>query len=298
MLPVHTPRIWSYFSWTDLFTLHSRSPNHCHISSYIDDNLVHAKTFDKYLLTLEQLFIALHKFRLRLNPDKCTFLTSEAKFLGCIVNSKRFKANPDYVHAIREMKLPNKKELQSLIGNLVWIRQYLETRLHDQIKYMFSSLMSPIHELNKVNKPFTWTERADKAFQKIKKQLSSPPVISFPVFLRLFTLTTDASDVVCGAILMQEAENRKKNIIAVSSHTFNPTEQNWSTTEWEVYAIKLGILKFDYFLHNHSFIIFTDHRSLTYLDQCEFNNVKIRQWQEEISCYKFILEFVEGELNV
>ena len=75
--------------------------------------------------------------------------------------------------------------------------------------------MSPIHELNKVSKPFAWTERADKAFQKIKKRLSSPPVISFPGFSRLFTLTTDASDVACGAILMPGADKGKKNIIAV-----------------------------------------------------------------------------------
>ena len=131
-----------------LATVESRD----NISSYID--LVHAKTFDKYILALEQLFIALRKFGLKLNPDKYTFLTSEAKFLGHIVNSKGFKSDPEYVRAIREMKTPtSKKELQSLIGRLVWIRQFLETRLHEQIKYMFSSLMSPIHQL-KVNKPF------------------------------------------------------------------------------------------------------------------------------------------------
>ena len=73
------------------------------ISSYIDDNLVHTKTFDKYILALEQLFIALRKFGLKLNPDKCTFLTSEARFLGRIVNSKGFKTDPEYVCAIREM---------------------------------------------------------------------------------------------------------------------------------------------------------------------------------------------------
>ena len=198
------------------------------------------------------------------------------------------------------MKPPiSKKELQSLIGRLEWIRQFLETRLHKQIRYdMFSSLMSPIHELNKVNNPFAWTERTDKVFEKIKKRLSSPPVISFTDFSRLFTLTTDASDVACGAILMQEADNGKKNIIAVASRTFNPREQNWPTTERGAYAIKWAILKFDYFLRNRPFVIFTDHRSLTYLDQREFNNAKIRRWQEEISCYKFILDFAEDELNV
>ena len=146
-----------------LATVESRD----NILSYIDNNLVHAKTFNKYILALEQLFIAFRKFGLKLNPDKCTSLTSEAKFLGRIVNSKGFKADPEYVRAIREMKPPtSKKELQSLIGRLLWIRQFLETRLHEQIRYMFSSLMSPIHELNKVNKPFAWIERADNAFEK------------------------------------------------------------------------------------------------------------------------------------
>ena len=250
-----------------LATVESRD----YISSYIDDNLVHAKTFDKYILALEQPFIALRKFGLY--PDKCIFLTSAAKFLGRIVNSKGFKADPEYVRAIREMKPPtSKKELQ-----LEWIRQFLETRLHELIRYdMFSNLMSPMHELNKVNKPFPWTERTDKAFQKIKKRPSSPPVISFPDVFRLFTLTINTSDVACGAILMQEANKGKKNIIAVASRTFNPTEQNWFTTEREAYAIKWAILKFDYFLCNRPFVIFTDHRSLTYQDQREFNNTKIR----------------------
>ena len=220
------------------------------ISSNIDDNLVHAKTFDEYILALGQLFIALRKFGLKLNSDKCTFLTSEAKFLGRIVNSKGFKADPAYVHAIREMKpLKSKKELQNLLSRFVWIRQFLETRLHEQIRYdMFSSLLSPIHELNKVNNPFAWTERADKAFQKIKKRLSSPPVISFTDFSRLFTLTTDASDVACEVILMQVADNGKKDIIAVASRTFNPTEQNCPRTEREAYFIKWAILKVDYFV--------------------------------------------------
>ena len=77
------------------------------ISSYIDDNLVHAKTFEEYVTALEQLFIALRKFGLKLNPEKCIFLAPEAKFLGRIVNSDGFKADPEYVRAIIDMKPPS-----------------------------------------------------------------------------------------------------------------------------------------------------------------------------------------------
>ena len=94
-------------------------------------------------------------------------------------------------------------------------------------------LLAPIHALNKDNIKFIRTDDAHRAFEKIKRRLSSPPVISFPDFSSLFTLTTDASDTACGAILMQEAHDCMKKIITVASTTFNATERNWSTTERE-----------------------------------------------------------------
>ena len=50
---------------------------------------------------------------------------------------------------------------------------------------------------------------------------------------------------------MQEAPNGKKKIVAVASKTFSATEQNWSTTEREAFAIKWGTKKFDYFLNTY-----------------------------------------------
>ena len=49
-----------------LATVSARS----NISSYIDDNLVHAKKYGEYILALEQLFAALRKFGFKLNPEK------------------------------------------------------------------------------------------------------------------------------------------------------------------------------------------------------------------------------------
>ena len=144
---------------------------------------------------------------------------------------------------------------------------------------MLSNLMGSIHELNKVNKPFALTERADKAFQKIKKRHFSLPVISFSDFSQLFTLTTDTYDVVCGNILIQEVDNEKKSIIAVASHIFNSTEQNWSTTEWEAYTIKRVILKFDYFLSRPAWV-----------QQCQNTRMARRNLM-------FVLKFVEVYSN-
>ena len=269
------------------------------ISSYIY-NLVHARTFDEYITAMRQLFTAFRAYRLKLNPEKCIFIASGAKFLGWIIDSNGFRADPECVKVIREMKPPTtRKELRNLIGRLVWIRQFLETKLYGSIRTdTFSQLLAPIHALNRDNIKFIWTDDSHRAFEKIKRRLSSPPVISFPDFSSLFTLMTDASDTACGAILMQEAHDGKKKIIAATLHTFNATERNWSTTEREAFTIKWAILKYDYFLNGRTFVIFMDHKSLIYLDQREFNNAKIRRWQEEISSYRFILKYIQGETNM
>ena len=125
--------------------------------------------FKEHLLALEEFFPTLRKFRLKFNPEKCTFLPLEAKNLGRSVCSRGFKVDPEYISAIREMEpLISKKALQSLISCLVWIRQFLETCLDKQIRSdTFSNLTRSIHKLNKANKAFIWTEKADKAFQKI-----------------------------------------------------------------------------------------------------------------------------------
>lgn len=114
ILPVHAPGLWSYICWTDLLPLHKRSPGHCRI--LCEYKLLHwwqpgphQDIWGVYMLTLEQLYTILHKFELNLNPDICIFFMTEGKFLGCIVNSKGFRADPGYVCAIREMKPPSQK---------------------------------------------------------------------------------------------------------------------------------------------------------------------------------------------
>ena len=274
--------------------------NKCNIVTYIDDNLVFAKTFDEFIKALEEVFKALQKFGLKLNPAKCNFLDTKADFLGRLITEDGYRPNPEYAQGVMDMNPPtSKQENLKLVGRLTWIRQFLEVKLLEKVRSStFAELMKPIHNLNKADVVFEWTEEANKAFQKIKKKLTSNPIISFPDFNLPFTLTTDASDRACGAILMQETPCGKKKIVAVASRTFSPTEQNWSTTEREAFAIKWAILKFDYFLNSRTFVVFTDHKSLVYLDRRQFNNAKIRRWQEEMKAYKFVLQYIEGESNV
>jgi hypothetical protein len=48
----------------------------------------------------------LRKFKLRLNPNKCTFGVRSGKLLGFIVSEKGIEVDPAKVNAIQEMPKP------------------------------------------------------------------------------------------------------------------------------------------------------------------------------------------------
>lgn len=51
---------------------------------------------------------------------------------------------------------------------------------------------------------FTWTNEADRAFEELKKIMSTTPVLALPDFSIQFTVETDACKGGIGVVLMQE----------------------------------------------------------------------------------------------
>ena len=277
----------------------SEVSNHRNLKTYIDDVLVHSKHFDDYASTLRQVLEAMKKFDLRLNAKKCSFLCSSAKFLGRIIDTNGFSPDPGHVKDILDMKAPTTRaELQTAIGNMLWLRHFVEVRVGECVRTSaFSHLIYHMNRLNRKNEKFEWTKEAEQAFQTVKRRLSSPPAVQFADFNRPFVLVTDASEVAAGAVLMQQIDG-KEAIVAVASTTFNTTEQRWCATEREAYAIVWAVQKFDYFLRGRKFLVKTDHKSLIYLDRTNFNNSKIARWQDKLSEYQFCVEYIEGHTNV
>ena len=68
----------------------------------------------------------------------------------------------------------------------------------------FATVIEPLTQLlrNKVN--FVWSVQCEKAFEELKTMLQSAPVLTALDFSSPFKLAVDASDVVAGAVLLQE----------------------------------------------------------------------------------------------
>ena len=73
---------------------------HKEIEVYVDDMISKSQTEEGHIKDLLKLFQCLRKYRLRLNPNKCTFCVRSGKFLGFIVSQKGIEVDHDKVKAI------------------------------------------------------------------------------------------------------------------------------------------------------------------------------------------------------
>ncbi|PKI49825.1 hypothetical protein CRG98_029802, partial [Punica granatum] len=80
---------------------------HKEIKVYVDDMIAKSKEGEDHLVNLRRLFELLKKYKLRLNPAKCTFGAKSGKLLGFVVSERDIEVDPDKVKAIRELPPPS-----------------------------------------------------------------------------------------------------------------------------------------------------------------------------------------------
>ena len=82
-----------------------------------------------------------------------------------------------------------------------------------------------------------------KAYNELMELLLKEHVVVYPEFSVPFRLYTDASNIGLEAILAQKQE-RKERIICCASRILNKSEQNYSATKKECFAVVWGIKNF------------------------------------------------------
>ncbi len=83
----------------------------------------------------------------------------------------------------------------------------------------------------KKNTPFEWTVFQQTAFDILKQKLTEKPILAYPDFTKMFKLYIDASNVRLRAVLMQEDDQGKDQIICYEVKTLLPAKKNYPTTE-------------------------------------------------------------------
>ncbi|KAM1929149.1 hypothetical protein ACFX13_030745 [Malus domestica] len=111
---------------------------------------------------------------------------------------------------------------------------------------------------------FVFDDEFDKAFNHLKKMLTSAPIIVPLNWSLHFELMCYASDYALGAVLVQR-KDKQPHVIYYASQTLNDAQLNYSTTEKELIAIVFALDTFCSYLLGTKVIIYTDHTALKYL---------------------------------
>ena len=104
-----------------------------------------------------------------MNPLKCAFGVSAGQFWRFVVHRNVIEVDPSKIKTILEMAPPTPlKQLMSLMGKISYIRSFIPN---------LSKKVKPRSVLMKKGVEFVWSEECQKAFQAMKNELLSPPVL-------------------------------------------------------------------------------------------------------------------------
>lgn len=193
---------------------------------YLDDILIYSRTKEEHLEHLRLVLERLHEEKLSINLEKCDFLKQELVYLGFVVSKGTLKMDPSKMEAILNWPTPKiGTEVKSFHGLSQFYRKFVRN---------FSGICALVLDTIKggLKTKFKWTEQVDKAFQMLKQEVATKPILLLPTFDKLFTLECDASGIAVGGVLSQEGRP-----MAFFSEKLNEAKKRYLAYDLELYAL-------------------------------------------------------------
>ena len=196
------------------------------VQVYMDDMLVKSLYENNHLDDLQETFDTLRSYNMKLNPNKCVFEVTAGKFLGFMVSQRGIEVNPEKIQAIMELGLPRTvKEVQSLNGKIAALNRFV-SKATDKCLPFFRTL----------RKSFEWTDECQKAFEDLKKYLSSPPLLCLSKPGEELYLYIAVSQAAISTVLVREEEGTQRPVYFVS-RAFRGAEKRYPQMEKLAFAL-------------------------------------------------------------
>ncbi|KAJ9544480.1 hypothetical protein OSB04_024187 [Centaurea solstitialis] len=236
---------------------------------FMDDFSVHGSDFDDCLVNLSKILLRCQEVHLVLNWEKCHFMVTEGVVLGHVVSSRGIEVDRAKISIIEGLPPPtNVKGVRSFLGHAGFYRRFIKD---------FSKIARPLTELLAKDTSFVFNDACLHAFERLKKELTSAPIIQPPDWSLPFELMCDASDHAVGAVLGQR-KNGRLHAIHYASKTLDPAQLNYSTTEKELLAVVCAIEKFRTYLVGSKVIVYSDHAALRHLMSKKDAKPRLIRW--------------------
>ncbi|CAL8993221.1 unnamed protein product [Prunus brigantina] len=179
---------------------------------------------------------------------ECQFMVKRGVVLGHVISSKGIEVDKAKIDIISNMAAPaSVKGVRSFLGHAGFYRRFIKD---------FSKITRPLCNLLAKDVVFHFDKDCVNAFNILKRELTSAPIIMAPDWSLPFELMCDASDYAIGAVLGQRV-NKLAHVIYYASRTLNDAQLNYSTTEKELLAVVFALEKFRSYLVGSKVIVYS-----------------------------------------
>ena len=270
---------------------------------FVDDLVIMADTVQEMMDNLGAIFDRLIEYNMTLGCNKNKFCKLAIEFLSHYFNQHGRSPTQDRISVIKNYPKPkNPKETKGFLGTTGYYRAYLKD---------YSKTVADLFELTRKDTTFTWEEKHQKAFDKIKEQMTSAPVLIHPDQNRIFYICADASIKALGFSISHKPivdENGKVTtpggVCCYAGRSFNKNEVKYTIHVKELLAIVQAFRYFSHYLILANTIVLCDRSSLVILAKSAYTKKDIKHSTAvverlflELSSFDYTLEFKRGRDN-
>src|SRR4051812_2788734 len=138
-------------------------------------------------------------------------MVNEGIVLGHKIFERGIEVDRAKIEAIEKMPCPRDiKAIRSILGHAGFYRRFIKD---------FSKISKPLTKILQKHVPFVFDDDCKEAFDTLKKDLTTSPIVQPPDWSLPFEIMCDASDFAVGAVLGQRVD-KKLNVIHYASKTF------------------------------------------------------------------------------
>ncbi|KAD6119615.1 hypothetical protein E3N88_10886 [Mikania micrantha] len=250
---------------------------------FFDDILIFSPDWSTHLRDIQAVFQLLVFHSFFLNQKKCSFGQNSIEYLGHLITGQGVSMDPKKIEVLVPWPTPTTiKGLRGFLGLTGYYRKFIQS---------YGSIARPLTDLTKKN-AFSWSTHAQEAFNHLKKNLTSAPVLALPNFTLPFMIECDASGQGIGAVLMQQNKP-----VAYFSKGLSDKNLAKSAYEIEMMALVLAVQHWRPYLLGTHFIVRTDQKSLKFLLQQHITTPDQQNLVAKLLGYNFEIQYMTGQSN-
>jgi hypothetical protein len=205
---------------------------------FIDDILVYSEIEEEHEEHLRLVLEKLRANQLYSKFNKCVFWLMQVTFLGHVISLRGVSVDPGKVKDVLNSKPPTDVlGIRSFLRLLGYYHRFIQD---------FSKIAKPMTRLLEKGKVFKWTQYNHESFEKLKKHLTTAPVLVLPDQSKKFDIYCDASRRGLGCVLMQDGQ-----VVSYASRQFRKHEENYPTNDLELAAVVHALKIWRYYLIGH-----------------------------------------------